>query len=330
MALYRAWAKAAGYLIVMDKGAALERLLNLASANGIYLWDIKRYPPDVMVLRVGIHGFRALRPLLRRTNCRARIKRRHGWPFLWHRLTRRAGFLCGFILFLALLAFLTSFVWRIELLGIKSISPDALRRNLRRLGLYEGVFRGGLDKDRIQQELEILTPQAAWISIELRGIVALVRVVERTGPPAKKQSADLVAARDGLIVKVVVYQGTPVAAEGEMVRAGQLLVSGTEVSAGPDGTLLSRQVTASGRIEARVWDEARAYMPLVIWQSVATGRRTRVIRLRLGARTFSFPRERPPYIWFQQIRTQYGLWHGRNTLPLVELIIDRYDEVRPA
>lgn len=329
MAFYRYWSRQAGALVILVKGAALERLLNLASMNGIYLWDIRRYHPDLMVANIGIGGFRALRPLLRRTHCRVKIKRKYGLPFVWRRLTRRPGFICGFLLCLSVLVFLTSFVWRIELVGLERIPAANIRRDLKRLGLYEGVFRGRLDKDQIQRDLELLTPEAVWIGIEIRGMAAVVRVVERVNPPAQPSHGDLVAARDGLIAKAIVYRGTAAIIEGQTVHAGQLLVSGSEVGIGADGSLRRITVPASARIEARIWEEARTAIPLTTWELAPTGKRVSVLRLRVGRRTFSLGPRRPPFVCYQLLRTGHGLGQGRNTLPLVEVVIDRYHEVRP-
>ncbi|MGE5528010.1 MAG: sporulation protein YqfD [Patescibacteria group bacterium] len=329
MRLYHVWAEIGGYLVVLIRGAALERLLNLASANGIYLWDIRRYRPDFMVVSVGPRGFRALRPYLRRTHCRAAIKRRRGLPFLWRRLARRPGFLAGFALFAATIGILTGFVWRIEVVGAERLPRAAILRSLRRLGLYEGVWRGRLDKDGIEKRLAIATPDADWLGLEIRGMVAVVRVVERILPPRQRSGGDLVAARDGLITGMVVYRGTPAVAEGETVHAGQLLVSGVEVRADAAGQLAPRKVPASARVRARVWDEARSLVPLAFWRLVPTGRRTSALRLRLGPWQAVLGSGRPPYIWFQQSRSRHSLRIGRNTPPLVELTIDRYREARP-
>lgn len=329
MGLYHYWARVAGYLIILVRGAALERLLNLASANGIYLWNIRRYRPDLMVASIGIHGYRALRPHLHRTHCQARIQRRRGLPFFRHRLYRRAGFLVGFLLFVATLAVLTNFIWRVELVGLKRIPAPVLRANLRRLGLYRGVWRGRLEKDRIQRDLEIMTPQASWIGIEIRGMVAVVRVVERVTPPPAPKAGDLVAARDGLVTKVLVYQGTPVVTEGETVRRGQLLVSGTEIGLNGQGGLAARQVPARAKIEARIWEEAEAVVPLATWEMIATRRRTTIVRLRLGRWEWAIGPRRIPFVWYKQERSRHKLGQGRNTLPLVELVIDRYYEMRP-
>ncbi|MGE5599107.1 MAG: sporulation protein YqfD, partial [Bacteroidota bacterium] len=320
MSFYRFWSRLGGTLVLLVEGNELERFLNLASANGIYLWNVRRLRPDFLTAHVGLRGFRALRPHARRTQTRIMIRRRLGWPFVWRRFTRRPGFVLGFVLAVAALFFLTGFVWRVEISGLRRIPAHILRRDLRRFGLYEGARRGKIDKERIRRQLELSTPDASWIGIEIRGMVAFVRVVERMVPPAQRTGGDLVASRDGLLTKVVAYRGTPVVAEGETVHAGQLLVSGIEVGLGPDGTLRPQRVPASARVEARVWDEARSLTPLAFWTMVPTGRRARAVCLRLGPWTVVLGPRRPPFAWYKMQRTRRGLWHGRNTLALVELI----------
>jgi len=329
MGLYRIWARYSGFVVVMAKGAALEKLLNLASANGIYLWDIKRYRPDLLVFSTGLRGFRALHPILRRTRCRARIASRRGLPFLQARLARRKGFILGLCIFLAILMTATRFIWRVDLEGLKYTAPRTVRVNLRKFGLYEGVLRGKIDKDMIQRELEVIMPDLAWIGIEIRGMVAVVSVVERTRPPAMRPAGDLIASRDGLVTKVAVTRGTAVVQEGQTVRAGQLLVSGLEVDLTTEGKLVSRAVPATAKIEARVWDEARSCVPLAIWRNRSTGKKAGRIQLRIGGISLSFGAKKPPFQWFRVARRTYGCVRGRNTLPLVEVIIDRYYEERP-
>ena len=330
MGLYPFWAWFGGYVVILVRGAGLERLLNLASANGIYLWDIRRHRPDVMVACVGTRGFRALRPFLRRARCRAEILRKKGLVFLWPRLRRRPGLFLGFLLFLLALGLATSFVWWVEISGPKSLDPAVIRKELRGMGLYPGAWRGRIDKERIARELEARMPLAAWIGVEIRGMAAMVRVVERAVPPPAPAAADIVAARDGLITRLVVYRGTPLVTEGMMVRRGQTLVCGWEVRMDKEGNPRRRSVAAEAIVEARVWDEASASMPLSFWEMVPTGRRYTAVRFGLGRwRVLLLGRERPPFPWFRQHRTSFALGRGRNTLPVVEITFDRYDEVRP-
>lgn len=327
MGFYHFWAPAAGYLVILIQGPGLERLLNLASANGIYLWDIRRHPPDLMVAKIGPRGYRALRPYPRRARCRASIRRKSGLPFLLLRLGRRPGFILGFLGFISAIAILTGFIWRIELVGAGSIPASRLRRDLRVLGLYPGVWRGKMDKDAIRRKLAQLTPEAAWIGLEFRGVVAVVRVVQRAVPPPAEKAGDLVAAQDGLIESMVVYRGTAVVAEGDAVRAGQLLVSGREVRIGSGGGLVSLAVPAEAKVRARIWETAQAEVPLVHWREEPSGRRMTVLRLRLGRWLLDLGRHGPPWAWYAMTRSRRTLLQGRNRLPLVEIVIDRYDEI---
>ncbi|MGQ9779345.1 MAG: sporulation protein YqfD [Bacillota bacterium] len=327
MGLYRFWAWFGGYLVIAVRGTGLERLLNLAGANGIYLWEIRRYAPDLMVACVGVEGFRRLRPFLRRSHCRAEILRKRGLVFLRPRLRRRPGLVCGALFFFLLLLFLANFIWWVEIVGPRRLEAKTLYRTLSSLGLHPGVYRRKIDQEKLVKDLELLLPAAAWVGVEVRGMVAVVRIVERA-VPSSSAAADLVAARDGLITKLVVYRGTPVAAEGEVVRRGQVLVYGWEARPDAHGALRSLPVAARAIIEARVWDEAVGLAPLSFWREIKTGRRFSVIGIRLGPWHFRLGPARPHFVWFRQRRVSYGLGGGRNSLPLVEITFDRYDEVK--
>ena len=81
MIWYRILAFLRGYLVLTVYGNSLVKLVNLAMAEGIYLWDLQRPGKDLIRVKVGVSGLRALRPLLQRTKSRARIRRRRGLPF---------------------------------------------------------------------------------------------------------------------------------------------------------------------------------------------------------------------------------------------------------
>ncbi|NLG84859.1 MAG: hypothetical protein GX493_09710, partial [Firmicutes bacterium] len=186
---------------------------------------------------------------------------------------------------------------------------------------------GKIDRERLVGELQWRFPAVAWVGVEVRGMVAVVRMVERS-MPSSSVPADLVAARDGLITRLVVYRGTPVVAEGEMVRRGQVLVYGWEVRPDTRGALRSFPVAARAVIEARVWDEAMGATPLVFWRERKTGRRFSALGIRLGPWYLRLGVSRPPFVWFRHRRLSYGLGGGRNSLPLVEITFDRYDEIK--
>ena len=97
--------------------------------------------------------------------------------------------------------------------------------------------------------------------MNVRGSRAEVIVRERVEPPEVvdvRSPADIIAAKTGLITEMNVFEGRAEAERGQMVLAGETLVSGTL------GSLSGRvrRVHALGEIRARTWYEISEKTPL--------------------------------------------------------------------
>ena len=56
----RIWNYLTGYLVIRVDGLSLEKFINLAVTNGIYLWGINRQSYTSLTACIGISGFRKL------------------------------------------------------------------------------------------------------------------------------------------------------------------------------------------------------------------------------------------------------------------------------
>ena len=215
-----------GYLVVMAQGKRLEALLNRAAAAGIYLWGSSP-APGRLLFRVRGKDFPRLRPAFRRCGCRGKILHRSGLPFLLRRLLQNKGRWLGLAFFITAIQVLASFVWVVGVAVENGELPGEprIREELREIGVRPGVSRGKIKKahERILEELTIAFPEAAWIDVELRGVVVLVTMAGKTPPPAEEEGpGDIVAAKEGLVSEVIVLEGTPLVKAGDMVSRGDL------------------------------------------------------------------------------------------------------------
>ncbi len=69
-----------GYLRIRVSGFSPERFMNLCSNKGILLWKIVK-EGDVYYMNINLKGFRALRPIVRKTGTRVAVLERYGLPF---------------------------------------------------------------------------------------------------------------------------------------------------------------------------------------------------------------------------------------------------------
>lgn len=327
-----------GYLEVRVTGSHLERFINLAVSRGIYFWDI-RYRDDDIILKMGVQAFRRLRPLVRKAGCRVRILRRHGLPFLLRRVSRRR-LLAAVVGVVGLAIYLSSsFVWVVEIKGLKELPESRLVKTLAELGLRPGVTKNGVDLEKVANELPLRVHEVAWVGIYLEGAKVVVEVVEKERLSEKDRPiqtpGDLVATKDGLVTHLITLQGEPAVSEGDMVRRGQILIRGVtqlqEEGGSKEekkGTVGPRPVRARGIVRARVWYDTYIEMPLEKETAVRTGRvhSRRMVRFLERDLVFSGWRE-PPFADYQvdEIRLRPPRW--RNAVVPVEFIHLRFSEV---
>jgi len=240
----RGWSYLTGYLNIEVTGEDLEAFINMAISRGIFLWEIRRVNERTLLARVRISGFFGLRHISRRTRCRMRIKSRRGLPFLAVKIRKRKMLALGSLLFLMILYGLASFVWVVSVTGTNQLDPELILEVANQHGLRVGVLRSQLDKSLIEHQLKEDFPAASFINLQIKGTTVNIEIVEKVLPPeieTEKQSAHIVARRDGMIEDVVVMAGLAQVKPGDTVKKGQVLISGVvppaaeqEQSAGGD------------------------------------------------------------------------------------------------
>jgi sporulation protein YqfD len=320
-----------GYLVILVRGPHLEKIINLMTGSGLYIWDVQRLEPETLQLKIRAHGFFRLREMLKRTGLLAKIIHKKGWPFLWRDLNRRKTFLIGAVAFIGALLYLSTFVFFIKVEGFEGEERSRLLGVLAKKGLKPGVLRRELlrKKNFIEREAMIDTPGAVWLGISIRGVVAQVKVVKRKTAPQRIEACDIVAGRDGVISRLIIIRGIPVVKEGDSVARGDLLISGTIWHNDPEThTFVKEEVPAGGIVEARVWYDLSTIEPKIIWKPLylKSHYTEYKLRWRRGLWTLgSFGKKDGAHYYF--IRRRKRIFQGRNPVAVVELIKDTWHSV---
>lgn len=105
-----------GYVRFQVTGVFIERFLNLASRNGINLWDGTKTETQYTGHTLMKH-YKKLRPFAKKTGVHMQIEERFGWPMWRRKYRKRVGLVVGILLFFGILSFLGNFVWTIEVVG---------------------------------------------------------------------------------------------------------------------------------------------------------------------------------------------------------------------
>lgn len=184
-----------------------------------------------------------------------------GLPYLLYRYRGRWGLPVGALL-CSILVFLSGrFVWRLEVRGVEQYHSRDVLEELSAQGFEVGSYIPGVDVNALQNKVLMSSQRFAWLSVNLIGTTARVEVIEIKSKENRAHNSapmNLVAATDGRIVRFSLRDGWESVEVGDVVRKGELLVSG--VGERKDGG--TQLVCADGEVYAEVVHELSAEIPL--------------------------------------------------------------------
>lgn len=264
MFIIRLWQRLLGYVTLRIEGDYCERFLNLASHSGLRFWRVRRRGAQALTLCVARRHRGKVAELCRRSGCIQTELGAAGLPFIIVTHRNRVGLLCGAAVGIALCLMLSGLVWQVDLLGDYVVSESQMRYTLRQMGLYEGARKSQIDTKNM--ELTLMQEQNyAYVGINLTGTKATVEFRTRDAVDSvPDQPSNLVAKFDGQITRLDVSQGTAVVRRGQMVKSGELIVSGVVQT---DKTL-PRYVHAEATILAQTRHVITARVPIYQLRSV--------------------------------------------------------------
>ena len=257
-----------GYAIVRVPREHAERALNLCMHGGIVYLDGGSDEHDLrLCLRTGC-AHRLCRALLS-AGVPHTVERRGGLPQLALGLCRRPGAVLGLLCVLVLLFASECFLFDVRVTGNSTLTERQVRELLAAQGLAPGTFLPGLDTDALENRVMLSTDKIAWLSVNLRGNVANVELVEqRVAEPVQAlRPAHIVAARSGEVVAVELYRGNVLVMAGQQVTKGEILIAGVYDSAATG----FRFTRAAGQVKARTVYEFSVEIPYEYEKKVYTG-----------------------------------------------------------
>lgn len=325
-----------GAVKIRITGSMPERFINLCITEQILLWGITKSGDD-LIAWIGLNDFFRIRPLVLCSRTRIKVLGHRGLPFVVKRMKRRKMMMFGTMLFFILLYTLSSYVWFVDITGLKTAPDPGIRYVAEQNGLKPGAIRDNVNVKAIEREILLNVPEVAWVGINFTGTRAVIEVVEKTIPKQEnKAPAHIAAAKDGVITEIIALAGQPAVKNGDTVKKGDLLIKGfapepSTVAADGQTPIINvprELIRAKGIIKARIWYESYAETELKHTTVTFTGNRQMAVSLKLGGTEVSF-NETPeqPFAEFETeiIHKQLPVW--RNSEVAVESTIKIYREI---
>lgn len=267
-------------------GTFPERFINLALRKGLPLWDITPLP-DAMQATTYAKQYKKIIPLAKKSRVKIRASKKRGLPFINWRYRKRVGLVAGLLFFALATMFLSTRIWMIEVSGIERLDQNEIVTQLGELGLNPGVARKRIDTTALEKKMLMQNSDIAFIAINLKNSKAEVQINERILPPEKitppDRYANVVAACDGQIKYMEVYNGQPVVTLGDTVLTGDVIIRGLM----EDKHQNTRLVFARAKVIARVYERLEVIVP--VEQLVFLPFGDAVLRKTLKFEGFSIP-----------------------------------------
>ncbi|QCX32407.1 sporulation protein YqfD [Caloramator sp. E03] len=245
-----------GYIVVRLEGLNPEKFINMAIKYGVTLWDVKRVNFTTVIFKMKYDQYGMLRGIIQKTGVKTKIIKKVGMHFIYKKALRRKVFVLGIGIFLAIIVYMLNIIWQIDIVGNKTVNTDIIYEAAKKAGLKEGTLKYKLNLRDIEDYILNNVKEISVVTIKLQGIKAKIEVVERKMPPQIKnleEPINVIASKDGIILKISAYMGKAMVKEGDYVKKGQVLISGvlTDTQNVP-----IKLVHAFGEVIAKTWYES--------------------------------------------------------------------------
>ena len=266
----------AGYRRVSCPPRMAAEVINRMMEQGVDYWEMKRSEEGELSFFILEREYKKLTSLAPHVPFQS--LRRYGLPQLVGRYRKRLGIPIGILIFFLLTKLSTQYVWEVTVSGNETMTDAAVQACLEELGCGVGSYIPEIDFYDICHQFILKNPQVSWISVNMVGTTARVELIEAKHKGnmengGNETPSNLLAARDGEIVRTETAGGMVTVRAGQTVTKGQLLVSGVvDVGQKDDGRFVL--IRSRAKIFAKTNRVLEVVVPYETVKTTLIGRET--------------------------------------------------------
>ena len=224
-----------------------ERLLNILWNKNINVINVKKI--DIVTLRITIEydNYNDVVEVVKSLKGKIEVVGSKGILFFIGNLKGKLALTLGSFLFIAVLFYLSTFVWSIEINTKENLSPFEVRQQLYSLGIKPGIKKDSIDYKELEKKIENINSEVLWIRARVEGSTLKINIEEKVNPPEiiQKEFGNLVSKMDGEVTRVYTFSGTALVKPGDYVKNGDIVIQGingseeTPYECVPDGVVMA-------------------------------------------------------------------------------------------
>ncbi|MBN4069464.1 MAG: sporulation protein YqfD [Alkaliphilus sp.] len=315
-----------GFATVRLEGLGLEKIINFCVSKNIDIWDVDRKQYTLLEFKINLRDYKLLNKFSKNHGFRIYVIKETGCEVWTNRILKRKVLAAGAFFSLIILLYLSGFVFRIDVVGNDIIYADDILTELENVGFVIGTRHQSVDLRAIENHLMIHISELAWIGIEIKGVYAKIKIVEKVPSPSKIDKnvpVNVVALKNGVIESVIARSGDAVVKKGDIVAAGDLLISGVLIRENMEHPMFTH---AFGEVYARTYYELVEIHPLYEIVQKKTGSKQRETVIIIGTKEYKIGEE-VKFNKYNAEKNSYEIINWRNREIFVEVIHIEYYEV---
>lgn len=223
------WKSVAGLVEVEITSADIAAAFQTINVSGIPVYHVKQTGNLTSRFEIHRRDYQKLSALTKKRGEKLRICRKTGLYWSVKKLVKRPVLLLGLAILLGLIFILPTRVLFVQVEGNHAVPDNRILAAAEECGISFWASRREVRSEKMKNALLSAVPQLQWAGINTYGCFAVISVREKAESAAvqtEKQVASIVAARDGLIESITVTRGNALCTIGQVVREGQVLISG--------------------------------------------------------------------------------------------------------
>lgn len=305
-----------GYVRIRVSGTSYERFLNMCANHNIVLWELIAVD-DGYEMNLSIQGFKMLRPLVKKSSTRVCIVKRYGLPFFLFEHKKRKMLFGGIIFGVMLMMLLSGFIWDIRIEGNQTQTDDVIFDFLTRSDIGHGMWKSRIDSKELAADLRKEFDNFIWVSVRIQGTRLLIDVQENTDLELDEKTdygpSDLISNVNGTVTKIITRSGVPQVKEGDVIKKGDLLVSGQLEILDDAGVVANYRYCAA---DADIYIQSRynyqQEFPLKYEEKVYSGELKSGYFFEIFGKSLSFARKKVSFENYDVIRQEQQLKLSEN------------------
>lgn len=226
-----------GYYVITVEGIGTERFLNHLIRNKINVYNVTKISNTKIQFHVDRQDMKLFKQVYKGSNFEVKVKQKTGIPFIMKRIYKYKGMWICAILSLCLLMLTSQFVTDIYIQSPEGIKEEELRKELYEAGLKPGIYKKGIDRKEIRDQIMKEFDEVAYVSINVKGtniFVTITKKAETLKSTEESNYCNIIAEKNGIIEKVIPRSGNAAVKPGDIVQKGDMLITGANSKSVPE------------------------------------------------------------------------------------------------